>query len=250
MPRTGSRVRLPDPSSVMPHTDPVFSSLILLLQLKVPFIPFAPNPRGSSLNLYLLAPLLRGAGEVAAVDARALCSSLSARQGGQGEVSGEVSPSPKREGHFRGPLFLCVEDSTGAESRLGHCRDPARELCGLSSRAVFCDTSGHPVNLALLFLPLCSGALALLRDAPYRSPLPKSDPPKAEEAAHILLPLAGAGAGAALPAPEVPGLCREGGAGQGPAHDRRAGQDVVPEPAHQVAVRRGAGERPGWAKWR
>lgn len=119
MPRTGSRVRLPDPSSVMPHTDPIFSSLILLLQLKVPFVPFAPNPRGSSLNLYLLVPLLRGAGEVAAVDARALLrSSLSARRGGQSEVTGDISPSPKREGHFRGPLF-CVLDSTGAESRLG-----------------------------------------------------------------------------------------------------------------------------------
>ena len=118
MQRTGSRVRLPGPSSIMPHTDPIFSSLILLLQLKAPFVPFAPNPRGSSLNLDLLVPLLRGAGEVAAVGARALLrSSLSARRGGQSEVTGDVSPSPKREGHFRGSLF-CV-DSTGAESRLG-----------------------------------------------------------------------------------------------------------------------------------
>ena len=165
------------------------------------------------------------------------------------KLQGRFLPHPRGRAISEAPLF-CVEDSTGAEPRLGHCRDPARELCGLSSRALFCDTSGRPENLALLFLPPCSGALALLRDAPYRSSLPKSDPPKAEEAAHILLPLAGAGAGAALPAPEVPGLGREGGAGQGPAHDRRAGQDVVPEPAHQVAVRRGAGERPGWAKRR
>lgn len=181
----------------------------------------------------------------------ALSSAVHCPHGGEGRVKlqGRFLPHPRGRAISEAPLF-CVEDSTGAESRLGHCRDPARELCGLSSRALFCDTSGRPENLALLFLPPCSGALALLRDAPYRSSLPKSDPPKAEEAAHILLPLAGAGAGAALPAPEVPGLGREGGAGQGPAHDRRAGQDVVPEPAHQVAVRRGAGERPGWAKRR
>uniref|UniRef100_A0A2K6V802 T cell leukemia homeobox 2 n=1 Tax=Saimiri boliviensis boliviensis TaxID=39432 RepID=A0A2K6V802_SAIBB len=85
-------------------------------------------------------------------------------------------------------------------------------------------------------------ALALLGDAPHRPSLPKQDPSEAEEAAHVLLPLAGAGAGAALPAPEVPGLGGEGGAGQGLAHDRRAGQNVVPEPTHQVAVRSGVGE--------
>lgn len=110
---------------------------------------------------------------------------------------------------------------------------------------------GCPENLALFFLPPCSRTLALLRDAPHRPPLPKPDPSEAEEAAHVLLPFAGAGAGAALPAPEVLGLGREGSAGQGPAHDRRTGQDLVPEPAHQVAVRRGA--RDGWrvaSKWR
>uniref|UniRef100_F7H749 Uncharacterized protein n=1 Tax=Callithrix jacchus TaxID=9483 RepID=F7H749_CALJA len=79
-------------------------------------------------------------------------------------------------------------------------------------------------------------ALALLRDAPHRPPLPKQDPSEAKEAAHVLLPLTGVGAGAALPAPEVPGLSGEGGAGQGLAHDRRAGQNVVPEPTHQVAA--------------
>uniref|UniRef100_A0A2K5F8F7 T cell leukemia homeobox 2 n=1 Tax=Aotus nancymaae TaxID=37293 RepID=A0A2K5F8F7_AOTNA len=87
--------------------------------------------------------------------------------------------------------------------------------------------------------PPGSRALALLGDAPHRPPLPKQDPSEAEEAAHVLLPLAGAGAGAALPAPEVPGLGGEGGVGQGLAHDRRAGQNMVPEPTHQVAVRRG-----------
>ncbi|CAO2605552.1 T-cell leukemia homeobox protein 2, partial [Lemmus lemmus] len=61
-----------------------------------------------------------------------------------------------------------------------------------------------------------------------------------QEAAHLLFPLAGAGVGAPLPAPEIPGLGREGGVGQGPAHDRRTGQDLVPESTHQVAVRRGA----------
>ncbi|PNI38881.1 TLX2 isoform 2 [Pan troglodytes] len=86
-------------------------------------------------------------------------------------------------------------------------------------------------------------ALALLWDAPHRPPLPKPDPSEAEEAAHVLLPLTGAGVGAALPAPEVPGLCGEGGAGQGLAHDRRTGQNVVPEPTHQVAAPDGGGAR-------
>lgn len=94
-------------------------------------------------------------------------------------------------------------------------------------------------KLCLALLPR-SCALALLWDTSHRPPLSKPDPPEAQEAAHLLFPLAGAGAGAPLPAPEVPGLGREGGAGQGPAHDGRAGQDLVPESAHQVAVRRGA----------
>ncbi|KAM8931563.1 T-cell leukemia homeobox protein 2 isoform 1-T1 [Lycaon pictus] len=98
-----------------------------------------------------------------------------------------------------------------------------------------------------VYCPHCGRTLALLRDTPHRPPLPKPDPPEAEEAAHVLLPLAGAGAGAALPAPEVLGLRREGSAGQGPAHDRRSSQDLVPEPAHQVAAPDGRGARGGAA---
>lgn len=141
---------------------------------------------------------------------------------------GDVSPSTKGEGRvFRGP-FLFRGFWCGAE--LGIRVTTARKPCPALSSA-------------------CSRALALLRDAPHRPPLPKPDPPEAEEAAHILLPLAGAGTGAPLPAPEVPGFGRESGAGQGPAHDRRTGQDVVPESAHKVAVRRGVA-RAGGAKWR
>lgn len=116
----------------------------------------------------------------------------------------------------------------------------------LSSRSHLC----HPANPVLLFLSPGSCALALLGDTPHRPPLPKPDSPKAEEAAHILLPLASAGAGKALSAPEIPGLRREGRTGQGLAHDRRSGQDVVPEPTYQVAVRQSAGARAGWgAGW-
>lgn len=59
----------------------------------------------------------------------ALSFAVHCPHGGEGRVKlqGRFLPHPRGRAISEAPLF-CVEDSTGAESRLGHCRDPAREL--------------------------------------------------------------------------------------------------------------------------
>lgn len=136
--------------------------------------PSLGYPRGSSTKVYLLVPLLRGDGEGAAVDARALCSPLSTPRGGQGEVRRRFSLTRG------GRAVSCLEASIDAGPSLGPREGPGAGALRLGQpRSLLRNTSGSSANAALLFLPPCSCALALLWDAPHRPPLPKPDPTKA-----------------------------------------------------------------------
>jgi len=73
------------------------------------------------------------------------------------------------------------------------------------------------------------------------SSVSESNSAETQEAADVLLSPADHRAGEAVSPAEVPRVGREIGARQGPQDDRRAGQDVVSEPTHQVEVSLRAG---------
>lgn len=87
--------------------------------------------------------------------------------------------------------------------------------------------------IVLIFIPHYSCLSHCPKD---RTSLPESHAAKAKKAAHLLHPNPGGRAGKAIPQAKVSSLRRASGSGSGSQNDRCPGEDVVPEPTHQVEV--------------
>ncbi|XP_026834807.1 uncharacterized protein LOC6553403 isoform X2 [Drosophila erecta] len=80
-----------------------------------------------------------------------------------------------------------------------------------------------------------------------RTSLPESHAAEEEKATHILHAHPGGRVGEAVPQAEVSGIRGAGGTGPRTEDDRCPGEDVVPEPTHQVETTDGRGARGGAA---